>query len=280
MNKKKRSILILAPIVILLAACSRSTPKPVLTFEPDATAKPSPTFKPDATATPDASPMNLEYIGHDCFVLTAGDGTKILMDPYKTGSAPAEIYKFPDNITADLVTISHFHPDHDNITGVVGKPPALYEPGTKTIGLVKITGFKSDHGYSGGVPAGDNTVFMFEVGGAKIVHMGAAGVITQADILAAIQNADVVIIDAMGTDSHPVPEMMTQLRKSGVRTVIPAHNSFSEANLYYDSLTVDGFLKLLSSDEKVIRLDGSILTVTAGMPVQVLVMMPLALSMQ
>jgi L-ascorbate metabolism protein UlaG (beta-lactamase superfamily) len=146
--------------------------------------------------------------------------------------------------------------------------------------LVKITGYKSDHGYTGGVPAGDNTVVVFEVGGAKIVHMGAAGVITQTDILAAIQNADVAIIDAMGTDSHPVQEMMAQLRKSGVRTVIPAHNSFSEDNLYYDSLTVDGFLKLLSADEKVTRMDGSTITILPGMPIQVLVMTPLALSLQ
>jgi L-ascorbate metabolism protein UlaG (beta-lactamase superfamily) len=268
MNKSIWSTLLLAPIAVLLAACSPATPKVY------------PTLEPDATATPDANPVTLEYIGHDCFRLTTGDGTKIVMDPYKTGAVPVEISKFPDNITADLVTVSHFHPDHDNITGVGGKPRALYQPGADSVGLVKITGYKSDHGYSGGVPAGDNTVFVFEVGGAKIVHMGAAGVITQADILAAIQNADVAIIDAMGTDSHPVPEMMAQLRKSGVRTVIPAHNSFSEANLYYESLTVDGFLKLLSSGEKVTRIDGSLLTVTAGMPMQVLVMTPLALSMQ
>jgi L-ascorbate metabolism protein UlaG (beta-lactamase superfamily) len=262
------SALLLSPMVLFLVACSPATPKPY------------PTFEPDATATYDGSPVTLEYIGHDCFVLATGDGTKIVMDPYKTGNVPTEISKFPDNLTANLVTISHFHPDHDNLIGIGGKPRADYQPGSDSVGLVKITGYKSDHGYTGGVPAGDNTVFVFEVGGAKIVHMGAAGVITQTDILAAIQNADVAIIDAMGTDSHPVQEMMAQLRKSGVRTVIPAHNSFSEDNLYYDSLTVDGFLKLLSADEKVTRMDGSTITILPGMPIQVLVMTPLALSLQ
>jgi L-ascorbate metabolism protein UlaG (beta-lactamase superfamily) len=262
-------LIILATIGSLFLAGCASTP-----------ATPYPTTEPDPTATYDGGPVTLEFIGHDCFELTAGDGTKIVMDPYKTGSAPVEISKFPENVTADLVTISHFHPDHDNITGVGGNPRAIFQPGSDSAGLVKITGYKSDHGYSGGVPAGDNTVFVFEVGGVKIVHMGAAGVITQADILAAIENADVAIIDAMGTDSHPVPEMMAQLRKSHVRTIIPAHNSFSETNLYYGSLTVDGFLKLLLPDEKVNPMDGSRITVPPGMPVQVLLLTPLALSMQ
>ena len=258
-------------LAIVLAGCASA---------PAATPTPAATATPAATPTADVNPVVLEYIGHSCFLLTTGDGTQIVMDPYKTGAVPEEISKFPEGITADLVTISHFHPDHDNINGVGGKPRAMYQPGTDGIGPVKITGYESDHGYTAGVPTGDNTAFVFEVAGVKIVHLGAAGVITQPDLLAAIENADVVIIDAMGTDSHPVPEMMAQLRKSGVRTVIPGHNSFSETNLYYGSLTVDGFLKSLSPDEKVTRMSGSTVTVTPGMPVQVLVLTPLALSKQ
>ena len=233
-----------------------------------------------ATSTPLGGPVTLEFIGHDCFLLTAGDGTRIVMDPYHSKTAPAEIAKFPPSIVADVVTVSHFHPDHDGVSGVGGKPRSIFTPGPDQAGAVKITGFQSDHGYRGGVPAGHNTVFMFEAAGVKIVHMGAAGVITQADILAAIVDADVVTIDAMGTDSHPVPEMMAQLRKSRVRTVIPAHNSFREDNPYYDSLTVDGFLKLLSPGEKVNRMDRSSITVAPGMDVQALILTPAALSAQ
>jgi L-ascorbate metabolism protein UlaG (beta-lactamase superfamily) len=34
---------------------------------------------------------------------------------------PIEISKFPENVAADAVTISHFHPDHSNVTGAGGK---------------------------------------------------------------------------------------------------------------------------------------------------------------
>jgi L-ascorbate metabolism protein UlaG (beta-lactamase superfamily) len=252
-----------------LAGCSAS---------PAAT--PTSTPMPTDTPTPSGAPVTLEYIGHACFLLTAGDGTRIVMDPYNSYSAPVEIQKFPSNIVADVVTVSHFHPDHDGIAGVGGKPRAIFQPGSDQAGAVKITGFKSDHGYLDGVPSGDNTVFVFEVAGLKIVHMGAAGVVTQPDILAAIENADVVMIDAMGTDSHPVREMMAQLRKRNVRTIIPTHNSFSDATNYFGSITIEEFLKLLTPSEAANRMDGSSITVTAGMPVQVLILKPSALAAQ
>jgi L-ascorbate metabolism protein UlaG (beta-lactamase superfamily) len=255
--------------LLFLAGCASAHATPYPTTEPD----------PTATIIP-GSPVSLQFIGHACFLLTAGDGTRIVMDPYKSYAVPAEIAKFPPDIVADVVTVSHFHPDHDGISGVGGKPRAVIQPGADQAGAVKITGYKSDHGYTGGVPSGDNTVFVFEVAGAKIVHMGAAGVITQPDILAAIENADVVMIDAMGTDSHPVPEMMAQLRKSNVRTIIPTHNSFSDAELYYESITVEEFIKLLAPGEVVNRTGGSSIAVIPGMPVQVLVLAPSALSAQ
>ncbi len=271
MQKKKILLLVAMLAVMGLAGCRAS---------PASTPSPTATSAPTDTPAPSGAPVTLEYIGHACFLLTAGDGTRIVMDPYNSYSAPVEIQKFPSDILADVVTISHFHPDHDGIAGVGGKPRAIFQPGSDQAGAVKITGYKSDHGYLNGVPAGDNTVFVFEVAGLKIVHMGAAGVVTQPDILSAIENADVVMIDAMGTDSHPVPEMMAQLRKSGVRTIIPTHNSFSDATNYYGSITVEEFVKLLTADEVVNRMDGSSITIAPGMPVQVLIMKPSALAAQ
>ena len=275
MRKKYMVVFILLLTALPMAGCgSARTPDP--TPEPTLTQ----TAQPTATATVPSGPVHLEYLGHASFELTAGDGTRIVMDPYKTGQSPIEIWKYPPGIVADAVTISHFHPDHDGIENVGGKPQEIYKTGAYQVGAVKITGYKSDHGYLNGEPNGDNTVFVFETGGIKIVHMGAAGVVTQSDILAAIQGADVVIIDAMGTSSHPVPEMMKQLRDGGVRMVIPSHNSITATTIYYGSITVDDFVKLLASEEKVNRSGLTEITVTPGMPVQVLIMTPLALSTQ
>jgi len=268
MKSKVGTITVLVFLMALLTGCTRATPAPTATS------------LPTEISTPVPGPVTLQYIGHSCFMLTASDGTRIIMDPYNSWEAPQEIAQFPAGLTADFVTISHFHPDHDNINGVGGEPKVFIEPGSYQGGSVKITGYKSDHGLVDNVPSDENTVFVFEIGDIKIVHMGAGGVITQADVLAAIEGADIITFDADGLARHPVVEMLEQLKQSHVHTIILTHYSFSENNLYYGSWTIDNILKMLPADQLVVRDDGSDIIVTHNMLEQVLVLTPLALSKQ
>ena len=235
---------------------------------------------PAPTAAETAVPAiaNLEYIGHSSFLLTASDGTRIVMDPYQDFTTPREIQKYPKGITADAVVLTHFHPDHSNWKAIAGAR-LIFEPGTDAVGIVKLSGFAGDHGIFNGAPAGNNTVWVFEIGQIKIVHTGGAAVITQPEILAAMENADVVIMRASGDGAHPVADIMKQLRELNTRTLIPTHYSIS-AEYRYTTLTLDEFLGLLGPDETVVRMDGSELEVTAGMPRQVVVLRPSALDSQ
>jgi L-ascorbate metabolism protein UlaG (beta-lactamase superfamily) len=231
-----------------------------------------------ATDTPIPATAKLEYIGHACFLLTASDGTRIVIDPYQDFSAPREIQMFPKGITADAVVLTHFHPDHANWKAIEGAR-LISEPGTDSVGIVKLSGYAGDHGIFNGAPAGNNTVWVFEIGGIKIVHPGGAAVITQPEILAAVENADVVITRASGDGAHPAEDIMKQLRELNTRTLIPTHYSIS-AEYRYTTLTLDEFLGLLGPDETVVRAEGSELDVTAGMPRQVVVLKPSALESQ
>jgi L-ascorbate metabolism protein UlaG (beta-lactamase superfamily) len=233
---------------------------------------------PTATESPVPVTVTLEYIGHACFLMTAPDGTRIVMDPYKDYTVPREIQKFPTGITADAVVLTHFHPDHSNWQAIAGAR-LISEPGTDAVGIVKLSGYAGDHGIFNGAPAGNNTVWVFEIGGIKIVHMGGAAVVTQPDILAAIKDADVVIMRAGGDGAHPVADIIKQLRELNAHTLIPTHYSIS-ADYRYTTLTLDEFLALLGPDETVVRADGSTLDVTAGMPRQMVVLKPSALASQ
>jgi L-ascorbate metabolism protein UlaG (beta-lactamase superfamily) len=263
MNRMRGTVIPLVLLLSVLAGCA-----------------PAPAVPPVETPAPSEPTATLQYIGHACFVLTASDGTRIAMDPYNSYAAPIEIQKFPADIAADLVTVSHFHGDHAGIKSITGQPRAMYQPGSDSIGIVQITGYKADHGLNNGVPFGDNTVFVFTIGRIKIVHMGGAGLITQPDILAAVENADVVIIDANDLPTHPAAEMTAQLRERNVRTVIPTHYSFTEKTRFYGNNTIDELIATLPPEETVVRESGSELAVTAGMPVQFLVLTPLALASQ
>jgi L-ascorbate metabolism protein UlaG (beta-lactamase superfamily) len=231
-----------------------------------------------ATETPVPAAVTMEYIGHACFLLTASDGTRIVIDPYQDYTVPREIQMFPKGITADAVVLTHFHPDHTNWKAI-GGARLISEPGTDSVGMVKLTGFKADHGIFNGAPAGLNTVWVLEIGGIKIVHPGGSAVITQPEILKAIEGADVVIFRASGDGAHPSLEMLKQMRELNTRTLIPTHYSIS-AEYRYTTQTLEEFLALLGPDETVVRDGTSTLEVTDGMPTQIVALEPSALKSQ
>ncbi len=223
------------------------------------------------------APVTLQYIGVSCTLITAPDGTRIVSDPYAPSPRPTGLGSLPNDLEADAVTISHSHFDHSYVEGVGGEPQIIQAPGSYQVGMVKITGYESGEGSPSG-PTGHNTVFVFEIGGVKIVHMGDGGVITSPDLLAAVENADVVIVN-VGGYVFPFDQLTVQMRQINARTVIPTHYSISVDARFYIWATLDEFLETLPSDVVVARV-GSEIQVTPGMPVQVAVLRPLTLGEQ
>ena len=73
--------------------------------------------------------MKIKYLGHAAFVITSDTGAKIITDPYEPN--PTLTY---GEITesADVVTVSHGHPDHSNVAAVRGKPEVVRRVGSST----------------------------------------------------------------------------------------------------------------------------------------------------
>ncbi|MDD6887638.1 MAG: MBL fold metallo-hydrolase, partial [bacterium] len=61
--------------------------------------------------------MQMQWYGHSCFLLTSGEGVRILTDP----CAPTTGYRLRD-IEADAVTSSHAHYDHNYFVAAAGSP--------------------------------------------------------------------------------------------------------------------------------------------------------------
>jgi hypothetical protein len=106
--------------------------------------------------------------------------------------------------------------------------------------------------------------------------MGAAGVMTQPDILEATKNADVVVMDIAGDAAHPLKEMVNQLLGLRVRTIIPGHYSFEDEIAYFGSATLSQFLSVLPVGLPVVKQQTSSLEVTENMPQQIVILAPLA----
>ena len=63
--------------------------------------------------------MKVKWLGHASFLLTSDDGPRVVIDPY----GPVEGLNYePINETAEIVTVSHGHGDHNNVDAVKGSP--------------------------------------------------------------------------------------------------------------------------------------------------------------
>ena len=111
--------------------------------------------------------MKLEWIGHACFRLTAENGTVIVTDPYDD-SVGIRVPK----LTADLVTVSHEHHDHNNLDIVEGRPKVAREARAAQVGGVTTQAVTSYHDDRGGALRGRNSIRIFYIDALKVVHMG------------------------------------------------------------------------------------------------------------
>jgi L-ascorbate metabolism protein UlaG (beta-lactamase superfamily) len=230
------------------------------------TPEPTPTRTPFPTQpVPPEGTVTIEYLGNSSIIITASDGTRIICDPYNTH--PAGLISYPRGLTANAVTISHAHPDHNNSGVIDGSPEVLRSVGVYQFGIVTVTGYDGREGSPGGPSDLRNIIFVFQIGDIKIVHMGDSGVITDPATLAAIQNADVIFtnIDGYVLQSRDLWPFLEQI---GARTYIPTHFTNAGFDGWQGAPTLEAFLSSVPEDLTVVTFDG-VIQVSANMPRQV-----------
>ena len=118
--------------------------------------------------------MTIQWYGHSCFKIStkpdgrgSGEDVVIFTDPFDKS-----IGLRPPQGKADIVTISHDHPDHNNSDALKGEPAVLDLPGEYSIKGVSITGINSFHDKVQGAQRGMNTIFAIESEGIRFCHLG------------------------------------------------------------------------------------------------------------
>lgn len=198
--------------------------------------------------------MKVKYLAHAAFLITSGNGTRIITDPYETSEG---LKHGAITETADIVTVSHEHGDHNNTAAVRGNPKVVRE-GVEVNGI-KIRAVSTAHDDKGGSQRGKNTFFCFEVDGINVCHAGDLGHGLSAEQAKAIGKVDVLIIPVGGfftIDAKTATKVCDQLKP---KVIIPMH--FKTEKLDFPISGVDDFLKGKSS---VTRSDKSEIELTAG----------------
>jgi L-ascorbate metabolism protein UlaG (beta-lactamase superfamily) len=189
----------------------------------------------------------LTWFGQSCFLLETATGTRVVMDPIPAGIG----YTPPADLKGDVVTVSHEHGDHNNVALVQGKPKVLRGLTADKKGWVKIDEKVKDvsirsvgvyHDEEKGAKRGLNTVFLYEVGGVRIAHLGDLGHQLSDQQLSAIGSVDVVMIPVgvfFTIDASQATRVLDQLRPRLI--VIPMHYK-TDVLTIKELATVDAFL--------------------------------------
>lgn len=193
--------------------------------------------------------MKLRWLGHASFLITAADGTRIITDPYMSGGP---LTYAPIAESADIVTVSHEHGDHNNASAIKGNPQVVRGPGSKTIRGVAIKGVAAFHDTVQGRQRGPVTIFCITVDGVRIAHLGDLGHALDEKQRQEVGAVDILLTPVGGTYTIEGPTAAQVADALKARVTVPMH--FRTARCGYPISDAGAFLKARSNVRTV---DGS-----------------------
>lgn len=179
--------------------------------------------------------MEITWYGQSCFRLRDRLAT-VITDPYDKGIG----YTLP-RVRADIVTVSHDHPDHNYVKGVKGQPKIIVAPGEYEIRGVFITGIPTFHDRKKGASRGRNTVFLFDFEGLTVCHLGDLGHVPTQSQVEALSDIDVLLIPVGSVSTINAAQAAEVVSLLEPRLVIPMHYKTKALEVKLDS--VSKFLK-------------------------------------
>jgi L-ascorbate metabolism protein UlaG (beta-lactamase superfamily) len=198
--------------------------------------------------------VKVTWYGHAAFLITMGQGIKIITDPYKPGGGI--LYKaIPDE--ADIVTVSHDHSDHNYVEGLPGKPQVIKGAGRYEVRGIVVEGVAAYHDASQGAQRGHNTIFTFDADGIRMCHLGDLGHVLSDQDVQRIGQVDVLCIPVGGFFTIGPQEATTVVGQLQPHLIFPMHVKTEKCNLPIEP--VDAFLQ---GKREVKKLDVSTFTFT------------------
>lgn len=189
--------------------------------------------------------MEITHLGHSSFKIR-GKGATLVTDPYDSKSVGL---KFPQTV-ADIVTISHPHPDHNYPAAISGDPVVVSGPGEYEIKGVRIFGISTFHDAQNGKERGRNTIYRIEMDGITLVHCGDLGHALEDQQKEALDDVDIVFVPVGGHYSLAPAAAATVITALEPSIVIPMHYHTPQLNqeAFGMLLPVAAFLKEIGKE--------------------------------
>lgn len=184
--------------------------------------------------------MLITYQGHSQFLLESAQGLRVLTDPYDQRA------NFPvTEVTADVVTVSHSHGDHNYTQKVLGNPMIISTAGVHTLpGGARAEAFPSFHDDSEGSKRGSNLLFKIHLDGLTIAHMGDLGHPLNEEQVNFLQGTHILLVPVGGFYTIDAAQAKVLVEKVGPKMTIPMHYKTPQGGLT-NIAPVEDFLHLM-----------------------------------
>lgn len=162
-------------------------------------------------------PMEIGYLGHASFKIRGKTAT-VVTDPYDERCG-----RFPGDLAADIVTVSHDHSDHNRLSRVKGRPFVISGPGEYEVRSVTVVGVASWHDDQQGRLRGPNTIYVLEIDEVKVCHLGDLGHLLDPGQLDQIGRTEVVLVPVGGVYTIDAKTAAMVVKQLAPAVVVPMH---------------------------------------------------------
>ncbi len=162
--------------------------------------------------------MDITYLGHSSFKLK-GKTASVITDPFD----PKFVGLKSPSCDAEIVTISHNHNDHNQSQLVKAVRMVINGPGEYEVSGVSIIGIASFHDTKKGEQRGENTIYVFEIDGLRMAHLGDLGEELSDEMISQLGNIDVLMIPVGGEYTIGAKEAVKVIGEVDPYFVIPMH---------------------------------------------------------
>ena len=188
--------------------------------------------------------MEITYLGHSAFKLKGKNGT-VVTDPYDEQVG----LSFP-NVSADIITVSHDHGDHNAVGRAKGtarrvEPFVIAFPGEYEVGGISVFGVKTFHDDKKGEERGLNNVFTILIDDVRICHLGDLGHDLTASLVEEIGQVDVLLCPVGGHFTIDAKHAMSVIQQIEPSYIIPMHYKTENHNeeMFSNVQPLEAFLK-------------------------------------
>jgi L-ascorbate metabolism protein UlaG (beta-lactamase superfamily) len=176
--------------------------------------------------------MEITWYGHSCFRLTERNYVTVVTDPYDNKVIGYD----PLKLKAEIVTVSHDAPGHNNSDAVKGTTHVLTGPGEFEIGGVFITAVQTDSAGKKSKDITRNTIYVFDYDGITVAHLGDLQKIPTQSEIELLGTVNVALVPVGGGNSLNAAKAAEVVSMLEPNLVIPMHYFTPDSKIKLDEI--------------------------------------------